>query len=199
MNKRQFLASSAAALGATAAPAFAQKPRHHEACTPSPVLLTLTGAIKRSNRGALDPAFDQLMAKQQVKFSAGYGVDFAWLTSLPAVSIKPTTEYDSRAHTLSGPLLTDILERVGAPSAGDTQILLRAVDGYAVMTKLDTVRDRRFIVATHKDGQPMPLGGIGPLWAVYDADSIPELASKPLKDRFELCPWGLYHIQVIEA
>jgi len=198
MHKRQFLAS-AAAIGATAAPAFAQKPKGHEATAASPVLLTLTGAITRSNRGALDPAFDQLMAKQQVKFSSGYGVDFGWLTSLPAVTIKPTTEYDSRPHSLSGPLLTDVLERVGAPAAADTQILLRAVDGYAVMTKLETVRRYRFIVATHKDGKPMPLGGIGPLWAVYDADQIPELANKPLKDRFELCPWGLYHIQVIDA
>jgi hypothetical protein len=49
------------------------------------------------------------------------------------------------------------------------------------------------------DGKPMPLGGLGPLWAIYDADNIPELAAKPLKERFVLCPWGLYQIQVSEA
>jgi hypothetical protein len=68
-----------------------------------------------------------------------------------------------------------------------------------VLTTLDNVRAWKFIVATHMDGKPMPLGGLGPLWAIYDADNIPQLAAKPLKDRFVLCPWGLYHIQVTEA
>jgi hypothetical protein len=198
MNKRQFL-SSAALLSAAAAPAFASKPKRHEACAASPVVLTITGAIKRHNRGALDPAFDQLLAKHQVKFSEAYGVDFPLLAGMPAVTIKPTTEYDSRQHTLSGPLLTDVLEHVGAPAAGSTQIVMHAVDGYAIMTTLDKVRAYRFIVATQMDGKPLPLGGVGPLWATYDADNIPELSNKPLKDRFELSPWGLYHLQVTEA
>ncbi len=180
MNKRQFL-TSAAVLSAAAAPAFGSKPARHDACTASPVVLTITGAIKRHNRGALDPAFDQLLAKHQVKFSQAYGVDFPLIASMPAVTIKPTTEYDSRQHTLSGPLLTDVLEHVGAPNAGSTQILMHAVDGYAIMTTLDKVRAYKFIVATQMDGKPLPLGGVGPLWATYDADKTPELSNKPLK------------------
>lgn len=105
MNKRHFL-TSAALLSAAAAPAFGSQRVRKEACAASPVVLTITGAIKRHNRGALDPAFDQLLAKHQVKFSEAYGVDFATLAGMPAVTIKPTTEYDSRQHTLSGPLLT---------------------------------------------------------------------------------------------
>jgi hypothetical protein len=42
----------------------------------------------------------------------------------------------------------------------------------------------------------MPLGGLGPLWAVYDADRVPEMAAKPVNERFAVCPWGLYHIDV---
>lgn len=198
MNKRNFLAS-AALLSAAAAPAFGSQRVRKEACAASPVVLTVTGAITRHNRGALDPAFDQLLAKHQVKFSQAYGVDFASLAGMPAVTIKPTTEYDSRQHTMSGPLLTHVLEHVGAPSGGNTQIVMHAVDGYAVATTLDKVRAYQFIVATQMDGKPLPLGGVGPLWAIYDADTIPELSSKPLKDRFELSPWGLYHLQVTEA
>ncbi|CAE6808691.1 molybdopterin-dependent oxidoreductase [Paraburkholderia haematera] len=198
MDKRQFLAS-AAVLGATAAPAFASKRVGQGACAASPVVLTIAGAIKRSNRGALDPAFDQLLAKHQVKFSQAYGVDLPLIASMPVVTIKPTIEYDARPHTLSGPLLSDVLAHVGAPGAGSTQIVMRAVDGYAVMTTLDKVHDYRMIVATHMDGKPLPLGGLGPLWVVYDPDSIPELAGKPLKDRFVLSPWGFYQMQVTEA
>ncbi|MBC8748768.1 hypothetical protein OKW43_001796 [Paraburkholderia sp. WC7.3g] len=197
MNKRQFL-TSAAVLGAATAPAFGAK-REHAQCAPSPVILTISGAIKHSNRGALDPAFDQLLAKHQVKFSQAYGVDLPLLASMKTVMIHPTTEYDSRLHTFSGPLLSDVLAHAGAPDAGNTQIVMHAVDGYAVMTTLDTVRAYRFIVATQMDGKPLALGSVGPLWAIYDADRIPELAGKPLKDRFELSPWGLYHMQITEA
>ena len=44
----------------------------------------------------------------------------------------------------------------------------------------------------------MALGSLGPLWAVLDADRLPELAAKPLAERFAVCPWGLYHIGVGE-
>jgi hypothetical protein len=42
----------------------------------------------------------------------------------------------------------------------------------------------------------MPLGGLGPLWAVYDADGVPANATLPLAQRFQKCPWALYHIDV---
>jgi hypothetical protein len=52
------------------------------------------------------------------------------------------------------------------------------------------------MVATHLDGHPMALGGLGPLWAVVDADRVPALAALPLAERFGACPWALYHIEV---
>ena len=57
-------------------------------------------------------------------------------------------------------------------------------------------RGNRMIVATMRDGAPMSVGGLGPLWAVYDADRLPAFKDKPLKERFALCPWGLYFIDV---
>jgi hypothetical protein len=203
MKKREFL-TSAAILGVTTTSAFAATgataaQREHAACAPAPAILTLSGAIGRTNRGALDPAFDQMMTRQLVKFSGAYTFDYPTLAAMPAVTIKPTIEYDAKPHTLSGPLLTSVLEQAGAPTAGDTRIGMRAVDGYVVQTTLENVRAWRFIVATHLDGKPMALGGLGPLWAIYDADHIADLATKPLKDRFVLSPWGLYQIQVTAA
>lgn len=198
MNKRQFLAS-AAAIGAAVTPAFGATHAKSAVCAAAPAILTVSGAIKRSNRGALDPAFDPLLNKQLVKFTSAYTFDYPTLASMPAVTIKPTIEYDAKQHTLSGPLLANVLEQTGAASAGDTKVSLRAIDGYAVLTTLENIRAWRFIVATQFDGKPMPLGGLGPLWAIYDADNIPELASKPLKERFVLSPWGLYEITVSTA
>ncbi len=192
MNKRQFLVTSVAA---AALPSLAAA-RPGADATRGPALLTVTGAIGKGNRGPLDPALDQMMKKQGVKFDKAHAFDFAALSALPAVAIKPTLEYDAKAHALRGPLVTDVVRAAGATLGDNSKLLLRAIDGYAVSLPLADVRKYRFIVATQLDGHPMPLGGLGPLWAVYDADRFPDMAAKPLNERFAICPWGLYHIEV---
>jgi len=161
-----------------------------------PTLLTVTGAVGKGNRGGLDPVLDQMMAKQKIIFAKAHAFDFPALAALPAVTIKPTLEYDSKPHTLRGPLLADVIAATGAP-AGAARVLLRAVDGYNITLALADARKYRFIVATHLDGAPMPLGGLGPLWAVYDADRFADMAAKPVTERFAQCPWGLYHAEVL--
>lgn len=190
MNKRDFLA--AAALVPAALPATAQGlagPRR------SPVLLTVTGAIGKTNRGPLDPVLDQMMSKQKMAFDKAYGFDFPALAALPAVTIKPTLEYDGKVHTLRGPLLATVLKAVRASSERGT-LAMRAVDGYSPTISVADARRYRFIVATMLDGKPMPLGGLGPLWAVFEPDGFPDMAGKPLDQRFAKCPWAVYHIDV---
>ncbi|WP_036171497.1 hypothetical protein [Massilia sp. 9096] len=170
-----------------------------QAAARGPGLLTVTGAIEHSNRGPFDPVLDQMMHKQQVSFTKAYVFDAAALAALPAVTIRPTLEYDAKPHTLSGPLLLHVLVRAGARVSDDMTLTLRAVDGYNVELTGKQVRTRQVIVATRIDGGPMPLGGLGPLWAVYDADRVPEMAKLPLPQRFQQCPWALYHVDIKEA
>nr|WP_315488358.1 molybdopterin-dependent oxidoreductase [uncultured Rhodoferax sp.] len=196
MHKRNFLAGSAL-VGVLPLAASVQ------AATPSargPALLTISGAaITKANRGALDPALDQMMVKHGVQFEKALAIDAATLQRMPAVQIKPTLEYDAKVHTLSGPLVSTVLEAAGV--APDSKVLLgmRAVDGYNVAISLADIRRYRMVIATHMDGQPLALGGLGPQWAVYDADRLADFKDKPLAQRFGLCPWGLYHINVKPA
>ena len=195
MKKRHFL--TAAALAGSALPNFAHAtPGPGQNSGPGPALLTLTGAIGKVNRGRFDPLLDQMMHKQKITFDKAHAFDFAALASLPSLVIKPTLEYDGKVHALRGPTLVDVLKAAGAAMAGDSKLVLRAVDGYAVTLTLAEARAQRFIVATHLDGQPMALGGLGPLWAIYDADRVPEMAARALPERFANCPWALYHIEV---
>jgi hypothetical protein len=159
-------------------------------------LLTITGNIGRSNRGALDPVRDQMMFKQKLAFARAFALDFAAIAALPAQTIRPTLEYDGKPHTLRGPLLVDVLALAASKARDEDKVLMRAVDGYAAAVPLGVLRAWRYIVATHLDGQPMALGGLGPLWAVYDADRVPDMAARPLQERFGACPWALYHIEV---
>jgi hypothetical protein len=194
MNKRQFLGAAAAAGALPLATRSSAAPP--PALPEGPALLTVTGDIARSNRGPYDPALDQMMHKHGVSFRKAYAYDDAALRALPAVTIRPTLEYDGKPHQLRGPLLVDVLARAGARMEDKSVLVLRAVDGYNTELPLAQARARRFIVATHVDGKPMPLGGLGPLWAVYDADRVPEMGKLPLGQRFAACPWALYHIEV---
>ena len=195
MDKRHFLG---AAFVAGAAPAFASRGTGTApGPTAGPTLLTITGAITRSNRGALDPALDQMMARQKLAFDRAYALDFAALAALPARTIRPTLEYDGKPHTLRGPLLLEVLAQAGAQPRDAAKVLMRAVDGYAAVLEMRQLRAWNVIVATHLDGKAMPLGGLGPLWAVYDADRVPEMAALPVAQRFGACPWALYHLEVM--
>jgi len=191
MKKRHFLGSAVAGGLAAALPAAAASPT-----AAGPALLTVTGAIGKPNRGKFDPVRDQMMFKQKLSFEKAHAFTFAALAALPAVTIKPTLEYDAKAHTLSGPLLLDVVKAAGGALGDNVKLVLRAVDGYAASVTVAQARAQRYIVATHMDGAAMALGGLGPLWAIYDADKVPDMAGKPLPERFGSCPWALYHIEV---
>ena len=198
MKKRHFLTAAAVATLATpalAAPDAAPESAPARRRAGGPGLLTITGAIGRGNRGPRT-ALDQMLVKQQIAFDKAHVFDAPALHRLPAVTIRPTLEYDARPHTLQGPLLTEVLQAAGVKTGVARQLLLRAIDGYTVPLSLAQARQQRFIVATHLDGQPLALGGLGPLWAVFDADRDAAMATKPLPERFAACPWGLYHIEV---
>ncbi len=187
MNKRHFVAAGMGLAGLwTAAGSSHAAPKAKSVA--GPALLTISGAIAKTNRGALDPAIDQMMGKHGIAFDKARALTFADVLALPATEIRPTLEYDGQRHTLRGPLLTRVLEAAGAPTADTLRVGMRAVDGYNAELSLGELRRLGFIVATHLDGQPMALGGLGPLWAVYEPDRFPELASKPLPERFAGCP-----------
>ncbi|MES2318667.1 MAG: molybdopterin-dependent oxidoreductase [Pseudomonadota bacterium] len=187
MKKRAFL--EVAALAAVTLPSAA-KP----AGATGPGLLTVTAATLQANRGAFDPALDQMFKKHKLSFQQARSFDFAALLALPAITIRPTLEYDAKVHELRGPLLHEVLVKAGVGLKPGSRIVLRAVDGYAATITLEQARAQRYIVATHLDGKPLALGGLGPLWALCDADRVPALAAAPLADRFGACPWALYHI-----
>ncbi len=195
MKKRDFLARSAllGALPVASVQAAGPQPR-------GPALLTISGAaVTKGNRSALDPALDQMMVKHGVLFDKALALDAATLHRMPAVQIKPTLEYDAKVHTLSGPLLGTVLEAAGVAPTSNVLVGLRAVDGYNVAISLADIQRYRMLIATHMDGQPLALGGLGPQWAVYDADKLADFKDKPLKQRFGLCPWGVYHIDAKPA
>ena len=77
-----------------------------------------------------------MMHKQKISFERARAFDYAALTNLPAHTIRPTLEYDGKAHALRGPLLEEVLKAAGTPQDDAVRLLLRAVDGYAAALTL---------------------------------------------------------------
>lgn len=191
MDKRRFLQAAA---GASLLPATAGAAS--PARSAAPALLTVSGAIRQANRPPLNKALDQMMSKHGVAFDKGFAFGFADIAALPAIEIRPTLEYDGQKHTLRGPTVARVLEAAGAVATDSTSVGLRAVDGYNAELTLGELKRLGFIVATHIDGQPLALGGLGPMWAVYEPDRFPDLTRLSLPERFAKCPWGVYSIHV---
>ena len=161
-------------------------------------VLTVSGPGVRGNRGPLHPVSDLLLKNQGLAFDAAWATDADALQRLPAVEITPHIEYDGQPHRLRGPLLASVLQAAGVDAAAAAAqghwLHLQAIDGYRARLPLAQALQWRMLLATHMDGQRLGLGGLGPQWAMYDADRIPELAGKPLKERFAQAPWGLYYM-----
>jgi hypothetical protein len=192
LDKRNFL--GAAAAGALSIP-LAARAAGEVREKGKPALLTIAGAIGKGNRGPFDPVRDQMMGKQKIKFDKAHVFTFEQLVAMPVKTIRPTLEYDNKRHVMHGPLLVDVLAAAGVKGDG-AKLATRAVDGYAPTISMADARKYGFIVATHLDGLTMPLGGLGPLWAVYEPDRFPDMAAKPVDQRFANCPWALYYIDV---
>jgi hypothetical protein len=199
MKRRQLLSTAAVAVSLPLLPLLPQPASAATGSRSGLRLLTVSGAISKTNRGPLDPALDQLMVKHGAKFEKAFEFDSAMLARLPAIAIEPTLEYDARPHKLSGPLLSTVVESVGVAPSANVILALRALDGYTIALSLADAKSYRMIIADSIDERPMSIGGLGPLWAVYDADRVAAFKDKPLKERFALCPWGLYAIEVKAA
>jgi len=206
MKKRQFITNAAtlllgAAAASAAASASAVTSSDASITTAKPTdaqtILTVTGSVEKANRGKLDPMLDQLMHKQGIQFERAFQFTLADLEKLAVTTIHPTMEYDAHPHKLSGPRLIDVLHVVGIKKGNPAKIVFHGVDGYSPEISVELAQKYNFILATHIDDQLLGIGGFGPLFALYDADRIPEAAQKPLSQRFVSCPWGLYCIEVV--
>ncbi len=194
MRKRQFLSTVVGlAAGSLIAPAKAAV----APVTAGQTILTLLGDIHRSNRGPVNVVKDQYLHKLGLHFERGFTFSLDELEQLPQVAIRPTVEYDDQVHTFSGPRLADVLAVAEIHKTPTTRIILHGIDGYAPEMAYSQSVLHNYILATRMDNELLSIGGLGPLFAIYDADRMAEMAQLPLAQRFQKCPWGLFCIEVL--
>jgi hypothetical protein len=154
-----------------------------------PVVLTVTGAIEKTNRGPFEPFSDVLFATLQESFEKAYALTLDDLGALPQQTVEVGYPNWPGPVTVTGPTLASVLDLVGATGS---QVLVQAVDGYAPAFKIDEVRAGTFVLATAQGGEPLALGGRGPVWLVFPAGSY---AGQTAEDDSGLA-WAVFHLKI---
>ena len=126
------------------------------------VLLEISGDILYTNDG--DKAlFDREM-----------------LSQLPVRIVSTHTPWTDRERQFRGPLIRDLLSRVGAQ--GD-ELRVEALNHFSGEIPVSDVQDYAVILAMAMDGEPLAIRDFGPLFVLYPFDSNPELNTENVRYR----------------
>jgi hypothetical protein len=145
------LAIVALCLGAVIPAARAAEPLARPS---GPVLLTVTGAIARTN-GPAGADFDQAM-----------------LEALGVEHLTTTTNWTDGKAVFDGVPLSKILQAVGASG---TTVVAIALDEYSIEIPVEHFARYNVLLAMRMNGRPLPPNDKGPLWIVYPRDDHAEL------------------------
>jgi hypothetical protein len=137
-----------------------------------PVLLTLTGAIERTN------------APGEARF------DRAMLEALGTAVIRTKTVWYDEEKTFEGVLLQKVLDEVGARGA-----VLKALglNDYEVAIPSADAAHYGVVLAMRMDGRMLTARDKGPLWIVYPRDDHAELQDERYDQRWV---WQLNRLRI---
>nr|WP_284046885.1 molybdopterin-dependent oxidoreductase [Halomonas llamarensis] len=138
-----------------------------------PVILTISGAIERTNVDD-EAHFDRTM-----------------LNALPQHEVRTDTPWTEQAHVYRGPLMRELLAHVGAQGE---HVLVAALNGYDVKIPSDDFVAYDVLLAIESDGEPMPIREYGPLWVLYPFDYHEVLLSEKMRFR---AVWQVMRINVL--
>ena len=137
-----------------------------------PVILTVTGAIERTN------------ADGRAEF------DRAMLEALGVTVLTTSTDFTDGKPTFSGVLASRLLAAVGGHG---TTIVASALNDYQVTIPADDFTRYPVLLAFAMNGKPLTPRDKGPLWAVYPRDDYPALMDPKINDRWI---WQLRALEV---
>ncbi|MFT3722543.1 MAG: hypothetical protein QM773_03065 [Hyphomonadaceae bacterium] len=134
------------------------------------VVLTVTGAIGNSNRGPVDDFKDAFLAHKNVRFDRAYEFTRASLAALGEREMTVKRAPWPKPVVVRGPAFRDVMKAVKAE--GST-VLLQALDGYELTFPVEALKSGDVILALEADGEPLSIGGMGPLWLVFPPGVVP--------------------------
>lgn len=136
-----------------------------------PVLLTISGTIKRTNSG-------------------NHAVlDAAILKSLPQHTLRTDTPWTDGITTFEGPLLQDVIKLVGGEGQ---ELLATALNDYVVSIPRSDIENHGVILAMKRNGLELTVRSKGPLWVIYPWKTNEKLRTERYYSR------SIWHLSEIE-
>lgn len=156
-----------------------------------PVVLTVSGGIEHTNRGALDALErrESLFKYHEIAFERAAQFDLGALERLGMQEVTVSDPGWPKAFAFEGPLLRDVLAAVGATGR---VVRILALDGYAAEISISEIEDRPFIVAVKREGRYLGIGDQGPAWVV----ASPRSDRKPGHDQGSDWVWAAFYLTV---
>lgn len=155
------------------------------------VLLTVSGTTGESNRGALDPKKDSLLALNKVEFNKAFAFDRPTLLSFEQGTVTVQPAERDKPTTFKGPLLREVLGHV---EAAKMKITVVAVNGFSGWLMPEDVDRSDWILALEADGVPLGIGQQGPLWLINTRAE----GWKPGEDGRGRWVWAVFYMRVGE-
>lgn len=112
------------------------------------------------------------------------------LEAMPQDTITTSTPWTDGVSTFEGPLLCDLLERLGAEG---TVLRARALNDYVAEIPISDCERYPVILALTRDDERLSRRDMGPIWIVYPRDDFPELQIETVNARWV---WQLTEIEV---
>lgn len=106
--------------------------------------------------------------------------DLAMLEALGLQELVTTTPWTEGEQHFSG---IDPRALLRAVEARGSELEARALDDYRVVVPIADFDRFPVLLATRRDGRPMPVRDRGPLWLVYPWGTHPETADQPYRGR----------------
>ncbi|WP_282604555.1 molybdopterin-dependent oxidoreductase [Pelagibius sp. Alg239-R121] len=117
-------------------------------------------------------------------------LDRSMLEGLGITKIETSTDWTDGIQSFEGPLVSDLLERLGASG---TTILATAANDYTVEIPVSDFLRYPVILAMEMNGKRLTLRDKGPIWIVYPRDQYPELDDPLINGRWI---WQLKRLEI---
>ena len=119
-------------------------------------------------------------------------LSLADLRAMPWTTVATRNPYNDRITVYRGPLMRDVLARLGLAEAENVSLL--AANDYSVDVPTGDFRRWNVIAAMEADGEALSARETGPLWVIYPLTGHPELARSVYAQRLI---WQLVRIEAL--
>lgn len=117
-------------------------------------------------------------------------LDYEQLMSLSPRVIETTTPWTEGVGRFEGPLFRAVLEAAGAESES---VRVTSLNEYEVEIPRSDVQDYDVILAIKRDGAPIAVRDLGPVFVLYPFDEHPQLLNETIRHR------SVWHVGAIDV